>query len=166
LRKKTTATVAGPNIDIQIELWAIERLIPRANNPRTHSRDQVAHIAASIREFGLYKPDSGRRRRRYHRWARTPAGRREARHERSAGDRPPPFVSSTAAATERIDNRDSADAAREKILTLLRANNFQQGPKESLAETFARFLGINSRELADRLAQRAYGHQSVYLGGL
>ena len=38
----------------------------------------------------------------------------------------------TAAATERIDNRDSADAALEKILTLLRANNFQQGPKESL----------------------------------
>jgi hypothetical protein len=38
------------NIDIQIERWPIERLIPRANNPRTHSREQVANIAASIRE--------------------------------------------------------------------------------------------------------------------
>jgi ParB-like chromosome segregation protein Spo0J len=46
----------GPNIDIQIERWPIERLIPRANNPRTHSREQVARIAASIREFGFTNP--------------------------------------------------------------------------------------------------------------
>jgi len=45
-----------PNIDIQIERWPIERLIPRANNPRTHSREQVARIAASIREFGFTNP--------------------------------------------------------------------------------------------------------------
>ena len=45
-----------PNIDIQIELWPIERLIPRVNNPRTHSREQVARIAASIREFGFTNP--------------------------------------------------------------------------------------------------------------
>src|ERR1700683_572940 len=44
------------NIDIQIEIWPIERLIPRANNPRTHSREQVARIAASIREFGFTNP--------------------------------------------------------------------------------------------------------------
>jgi ParB-like chromosome segregation protein Spo0J len=43
-------------IDIQIERWPIERLIPRANNPRTHSREQVAHIAASMREWGWTKP--------------------------------------------------------------------------------------------------------------
>src|SRR5579862_6442356 len=46
----------GPNIDIQIEQWPTERLIPRANNPRTHSREQVARIAASIREFGWTNP--------------------------------------------------------------------------------------------------------------
>src|SRR5271170_45798 len=45
-----------PNIDIQIERWPFERLIPRANNPRTHSREQVANIAASIREFGFTNP--------------------------------------------------------------------------------------------------------------
>jgi hypothetical protein len=71
-----------------------------------------------------------------------------------------------AAAASRTDSRESADAALETIRTLLRVNNFQQGPKESLADTFARFLGISSRELADRLEQRACGHQSVYLGGL
>ena len=44
------------NIDIRVEKWPIERLIPRANNPRTHSREQVARIAASIREFGFTNP--------------------------------------------------------------------------------------------------------------
>src|SRR5579862_901293 len=47
---------ASPNIDIQIEPWQIERLIPRVNNPRTHSREQVSRIAASIREFGFTNP--------------------------------------------------------------------------------------------------------------
>src|SRR5271169_5912704 len=44
------------NIDIQIERWPIERLLPRADNPRTHSREQVASIAASIREWGWTNP--------------------------------------------------------------------------------------------------------------
>jgi DNA modification methylase len=44
------------NVDIQIERWPIDRLIPRANNPRTHSREQVAQIAASIQEFGWTNP--------------------------------------------------------------------------------------------------------------
>jgi DNA modification methylase len=44
------------NIDIQIERWPIDRLIPRANNPRTHSREQVASIAASMREWGWTNP--------------------------------------------------------------------------------------------------------------
>ena len=34
-----------------IELWATERLIPFARNPRTHSEAQVAQIAASIAEL-------------------------------------------------------------------------------------------------------------------
>jgi hypothetical protein len=33
-------------IDIQIERWPIERLIPRANNPRTHSPAPIAAIVA------------------------------------------------------------------------------------------------------------------------
>jgi ParB-like chromosome segregation protein Spo0J len=44
------------SVDIQIERWPIERLIPRANNPRTHSPAQIAAIAASIREFGWTNP--------------------------------------------------------------------------------------------------------------
>jgi DNA modification methylase len=39
-----------------IEMWLIERLIPWAKNPRTHSDDQVAQIAASIDEFGFNNP--------------------------------------------------------------------------------------------------------------
>ena len=51
------ATVSPPvEIDIQIERWPIERLIPRANNPRTHSREQVARIAASMQEWGWTNP--------------------------------------------------------------------------------------------------------------
>src|SRR5450432_4676730 len=44
------------NIEIQIEQWPVDKLIPRANNPRTHSREQVAGIAASIREWGWTNP--------------------------------------------------------------------------------------------------------------
>ncbi|MGA2714165.1 MAG: ParB/Srx family N-terminal domain-containing protein [Bryobacteraceae bacterium] len=44
------------NTDIRIERWPIARLIPRVNNPRTHSREQVANIAASIQEFGWTNP--------------------------------------------------------------------------------------------------------------
>ena len=44
------------NIDIQIERWPIERLIPHLNNPRTHSRAQIASIAASMREWGWTNP--------------------------------------------------------------------------------------------------------------
>src|SRR5271169_4943803 len=39
-----------------IELWAIDKLIPWARNPRTHSDAQVAQIAASIAEFGFNNP--------------------------------------------------------------------------------------------------------------
>jgi ParB-like chromosome segregation protein Spo0J len=44
------------NIDIQIERWSIDRLIPQANNPRTHTREQVARIAASMKEWGWTNP--------------------------------------------------------------------------------------------------------------
>ena len=41
---------------MQIETIAVERLIPYARNSRTHSPEQVAQIAASIREFGFTNP--------------------------------------------------------------------------------------------------------------
>jgi len=40
----------------RIENWPLERLIPYARNPRTHSDVQVAQIAASIAEFGFNNP--------------------------------------------------------------------------------------------------------------
>jgi DNA modification methylase len=39
-----------------IEIWPIGKLVPYARNPRTHSRQQVAQIAASIRQFGFTNP--------------------------------------------------------------------------------------------------------------
>jgi DNA modification methylase len=39
-----------------IEMWLIEKLIPWAKNPRTHSDAQVAQIAGSIEEFGFNNP--------------------------------------------------------------------------------------------------------------
>jgi DNA modification methylase len=39
-----------------IELWPLTRLVPYDKNPRTHSEDQVAKIAASIAEFGFVNP--------------------------------------------------------------------------------------------------------------
>jgi len=39
-----------------IQMWLIDKLIPWARNPRTHSDAQVAQIAASIEEFGFNNP--------------------------------------------------------------------------------------------------------------
>jgi DNA modification methylase len=41
---------------IQIEMISVEDLIPYARNSRTHSDEQIAQIAASIREFGFTNP--------------------------------------------------------------------------------------------------------------
>lgn len=40
----------------RIELWPLDRLRPYERNARTHSPEQVAQIAASIREFGFTNP--------------------------------------------------------------------------------------------------------------
>jgi DNA modification methylase len=40
----------------RIEHWLLDRLIPFARNPRTHSEAQIAQIAASIAEFGFNNP--------------------------------------------------------------------------------------------------------------
>jgi DNA modification methylase len=40
----------------EVQFWAIDRLIPYARNPRTHSDSQIAQIAASIKAFGFNNP--------------------------------------------------------------------------------------------------------------
>ena len=40
----------------QYYLADVDSLIPYARNARTHSEEQVAQIAASIREFGFLSP--------------------------------------------------------------------------------------------------------------
>lgn len=40
----------------RIELWPVNKLVPYARNPRTHSAEQVNQIAASIVEFGFLNP--------------------------------------------------------------------------------------------------------------
>jgi ParB family chromosome partitioning protein len=41
---------------MKIEITPIEKLIPYARNSRTHSDQQIAQVAASIREFGFTNP--------------------------------------------------------------------------------------------------------------
>jgi DNA modification methylase len=43
-------------MDLQIERWPVERLVPYVRNARTHSDGQVAQIAGSIAEFGFVNP--------------------------------------------------------------------------------------------------------------
>jgi DNA modification methylase len=40
----------------EIQHWPIDQLIPYANNPRTHSDQQIRQIEASIAEFGFTSP--------------------------------------------------------------------------------------------------------------
>lgn len=41
---------------LRIEYRALDSLIPYERNPRTHSEEQIAQIAASIKEFGFTNP--------------------------------------------------------------------------------------------------------------
>jgi DNA modification methylase len=43
-------------LDMRIEKWPIDRLIPYARNARTHTDKQIAQVAASIAEFGWTNP--------------------------------------------------------------------------------------------------------------
>ena len=45
-----------PAIAGRIEHWPLDKLIPYANNPRTHSDTQVAQLAGSIQAFGFNAP--------------------------------------------------------------------------------------------------------------
>src|ERR1035438_2971607 len=56
MRQESLSDKVVRTLEIQIELWPVDRLIPSDVNPRTHSREQVAQIAASIREFGFVSP--------------------------------------------------------------------------------------------------------------
>lgn len=42
--------------DLRVEYRPLESLVPFARNPRAHSEEQIAQIAASIREFGFTNP--------------------------------------------------------------------------------------------------------------
>ena len=56
LRARAGAREGGAWPADQVERWPIAKLIPYARNARTHSPEQVAQIAASIREFGFTVP--------------------------------------------------------------------------------------------------------------
>jgi DNA modification methylase len=43
-------------MDLHIEYWPIDQLIPYVRNPRTHTGEQVAQVAGSIAEFGFVNP--------------------------------------------------------------------------------------------------------------
>jgi len=53
---KTETENTGENQQSEIERVSIEALIPFARNSRTYSDEQVAQIAASIKEFGFTNP--------------------------------------------------------------------------------------------------------------
>ena len=42
-------------MDLTVEMWPVERLVPYARNPRKND-EQVEKMAASIREFGFRIP--------------------------------------------------------------------------------------------------------------
>lgn len=43
-------------MEIKIDHWSVDRLVPSKANPRTHSPEQIAQIAASIQAFGFINP--------------------------------------------------------------------------------------------------------------
>ena len=51
-----TTPATTPHLPDAIEHLATDTLVPYARNSRTHSPEQVAQIAASIREFGFTNP--------------------------------------------------------------------------------------------------------------
>jgi DNA modification methylase len=54
--RKSEPVIFKPVLAERVEHWPIDRLIPFATNPRTHSEAQIAQIAASIRDFGFTNP--------------------------------------------------------------------------------------------------------------
>jgi len=60
LTKGDTPLTRGGSLSLdqasRIEHWPVEKLIPYVRNPRCHSPEQIARIAASIVEFGFNDP--------------------------------------------------------------------------------------------------------------
>src|ERR1700704_3722941 len=56
MRRKTRTSPDRPPDHLRLEFWPVGRLVPYANNARTHSDAQVAEIAGSIRAFGFSNP--------------------------------------------------------------------------------------------------------------
>ena len=50
------AMTQGTSQRLQVVYWPIEKLIPFARNPRTHTEEQIAQIATSIQTFGWTNP--------------------------------------------------------------------------------------------------------------
>lgn len=67
------------------------------------------------------------------------------------------FVEASRAST----GNDSGESAFETILEILRVNGVEQRRDESLGDCFARYLGMTSRQLQDRLTELAYGRSGV-----
>ena len=42
--------------NLLVQIWPLDRLLPYIRNARTHSEEQVAQVAASIKEFGWTNP--------------------------------------------------------------------------------------------------------------
>ena len=55
-QKRSSTKTASKNTPLVIEMVPVDKLIPFVLNPRTHSDNQVAQIAASIKEFDFYSP--------------------------------------------------------------------------------------------------------------
>ena len=53
MSKPPTSRRSGP---LEIEERPIETLVPYPGNARTHSKKQIAQLAASIRRFGFVTP--------------------------------------------------------------------------------------------------------------
>lgn len=56
MRRCAHPKVRNDKMDLKIEARQIAKLIPYAQNARTHSDEQIAQIAASIAEFGFVNP--------------------------------------------------------------------------------------------------------------
>src|SRR6185437_7509986 len=54
--EEASASTMPMKMATSIECWLIDQLLPYARNARTHSDEQVAQIAASIKEFGFVNP--------------------------------------------------------------------------------------------------------------
>jgi len=52
----TIAAIVERFRGLLVESWPIARLLPYIRNARTHSPEQLAQVAASIRQFGWTNP--------------------------------------------------------------------------------------------------------------